>query len=524
MPSAINSSDRDIPLSYRPDIDGLRALAVIAVVITHAFPRFIRGGFIGVDIFFVISGYLISSIIFRGLNKGRFSFTEFYAHRIKRIFPALAVVLIASFTFGWFALLPDEYTQLGKHMAASAGFVQNFVLWKEAGYFDVASELKPLLHLWSLAVEEQFYLVYPLLIWMVWRWRQNAVIFLLLLLALVSFGLNIHGVHKDLVGAYYLPQTRFWELMAGCILAYWQSARPLQIQDRARPRHWVSIGGFLLIIVAMFVTTDRRLFPGWWALAPVIGAWLLIFAGPDAWVNRKLLSNRLMIWVGLISYPLYLWHWPLLSFTRIMSASNESAPALRGAAVGLSLVLAWLTYRLLERPIRYGCKTWVKTAGLVFVLTTVGGVGYACLANDGFIVRTKDSIFDNVPGLAENARQFGWEYNATPECWGRYPEFQKGHFCEVSDLQKPSILLISDSFANQLFPGLSTALAKSGESIVNFGDSACPPFIGVEVMGRSQRDQNVCVEIIGKILNFSKETASIHTVIMAGNWRTREQF
>ncbi len=155
--------------AYRPDIDGLRAVAILSVVTYHAFPTKLRGGFVGVDMFFVISGFLISTIIFRSLQRGDFSFTEFYAHRIKRIFPALILVLAACYTFGWFALLPDEYKQLGKHMAAGAGFVQNFVIWKEAGYFDTTSELKPLMHLWSLAIEEQFYLLYPVLIWGAWR-------------------------------------------------------------------------------------------------------------------------------------------------------------------------------------------------------------------------------------------------------------------------------------------------------------------------------------------------------------------
>ncbi|MDR0996166.1 MAG: acyltransferase, partial [Zoogloeaceae bacterium] len=181
-------------MNYRPDIDGLRAIAVLSVVIFHAFPGRLPGGFVGVDIFFVISGYLISTILFKGLQNGHFSFTKFYAHRIRRIFPALILVLFACFAAGWLLLLPDEYAQLGKHIAAGAGFVQNFILRQEVGYFDTASDLKPLLHLWSLAIEEQFYLFYPLLLWLLWR-AGFSLLSTIIVLAAISFGLNIHYRH-----------------------------------------------------------------------------------------------------------------------------------------------------------------------------------------------------------------------------------------------------------------------------------------------------------------------------------------
>lgn len=193
---------------YRPDIDGLRAVAVLAVVAFHAFPNWARGGFIGVDVFFVISGYLISTIIFKNLDKGTFSFTEFYARRIKRIFPALFLVLIACFAFGWFTLLADEYKQLGKHIAAGAGFISNFTLWNEAGYFDNSAETKPLLHLWSLGIEEQFYIVWPLFLWFAWK-RKFSLLTITIVVAVASFVLNVNGIKQDMVATFYSPQTRF---------------------------------------------------------------------------------------------------------------------------------------------------------------------------------------------------------------------------------------------------------------------------------------------------------------------------
>ena len=205
--------------NYRPDIDGLRALAVFAVVVFHAFPSYARGGFIGVDVFFVISGYLISSIIFDDLNKGTFSFSEFYTRRIKRILPALLIVLISSFIFGYFSLLADEYKQLGSHIAAGASFISNHILSNEAGYFDNLGETKPLLHLWSLAIEEQFYIIWPLFLYFAWKRKFNLLI-ITTLIAISSFMLNLKGVKQDTVASFYSLQTRFWELLSGSLLAY----------------------------------------------------------------------------------------------------------------------------------------------------------------------------------------------------------------------------------------------------------------------------------------------------------------
>jgi peptidoglycan/LPS O-acetylase OafA/YrhL len=203
---------------YRPDVDGLRAIAVLSVVGFHAFPEWIRGGFIGVDIFFVISGFLISTIIFNSLHRSSFSFTEFYSRRITRIFPALILVLVFSFILGWHVLLADEFKQLGKQIAGGAAFISNFILWRESGYFDNTAETKPLLHLWSLGIEEQFYFVWPLLLWAAFKFRFNLMA-MALSIAGISFLLNVLNITKDPVATFYLPQTRFWELMIGALLS-----------------------------------------------------------------------------------------------------------------------------------------------------------------------------------------------------------------------------------------------------------------------------------------------------------------
>ena len=204
---------------YRSDIDGIRAIAILSVITFHAFPAWIKGGFVGVDVFFVISGFLISSILFKSMDEGEFSFIDFYVKRIKRIFPALILVLIACFTFGWFALLQNEYKELGKHIAGGAGFISNFVLREEAGYFDIAAELKPLLHLWSLGIEEQFYIVWPFLVFLAWKRRVNFLKITLTILTL-SFAINLAIADRLTTTTFYHPITRFWELLIGGFLAY----------------------------------------------------------------------------------------------------------------------------------------------------------------------------------------------------------------------------------------------------------------------------------------------------------------
>lgn len=344
---------------YRPDIDGLRALAILPVVIYHAFPNYMRSGFAGVDVFFVISGYLISTIILRSLAAGRLDFLDFYIRRAKRLFPSLLLVLGSAYVFAWFALFPKEYQQFGKHLAAGAGYVENFVLLQESGYFDLQSQLKPLMHLWSLSVEEQFYLVYPIFLWLAWKFLKSRVAWAILGLAVCLFAWNVVQIHTSTDAAYFSPQTRFWELLLGGLLACSAVFKPAWISrvSLAFPAalKWstncTSIVGFVLIFLSMFAFTRNELYPGWWALIPVMGAFLLILSGPAALINRTLLSRRILVGLGLISYPLYLWHWPLLSFGRIL-VNETPPPAIQLMLVFASFALALGTYRFLEIPFR----------------------------------------------------------------------------------------------------------------------------------------------------------------------------
>ncbi len=337
-------------LKYRADIDGLRAVAVIAVVLYHAFPKLVPGGFVGVDTFFVISGYLITGIILAGLDSpSGFSFADFYARRLRRIFPALILVLAATLAAGVTIFLPSELTSLAKNAIASAFFGANFVLLSEAGYFDLVAHLKPLLHLWSLGIEEQFYLAWPLALWLTPRqWRGLMIVVVMT----ASFALNVALVRSHPQATFYLPFTRAWELMAGALLV------GITIKQ-----DWLKeiIGAIGVICgVTFFTYSDRTVFPGWTALVPVVGAGLMILA-EGSFFSRLVLAHPLAAAIGRISYPLYLWHWPLLVLPRIwLFRPLTTAKSL--AAIAAAILLAWLTYQFIERPIRSGRLGGARTA------------------------------------------------------------------------------------------------------------------------------------------------------------------
>ncbi|MEI6470505.1 MAG: acyltransferase, partial [Betaproteobacteria bacterium] len=374
-------------MRHRSDIDGLRAVAVLAVVAFHASKR-ISGGFVGVDIFFVISGFLISSIILRDLKLGTFNFIDFYVRRIRRIFPALILVLLTCWVLGWYILGPKAYAYLGEHMIAGAGFVSNILLWSESGFFDPAAGSKPLLHLWSLGIEEQFYLVWPVFLVLAWKGKQKVYVWIMALL-FSSFVVNIWGIYNYPIATFYLPFSRFWELLLGALLAYinFNHSKLLQFSQDLIVISWhrvvlslgdiASLAGLLLILTGIFFVSEANSFPGWWALLPTIGAFLLIAAGPKSAINQALLSNRWMVSIGLISYPLYLWHWPLLTFGRMTSIGADHTRLTTLLMVLLSILLSYMTCYLLEKPLRFGFKKHGRfvASGLMIAIAMLATLG-----------------------------------------------------------------------------------------------------------------------------------------------------
>lgn len=495
-------------ISYRRDIDGLRAVAVLSVVAFHAFPSLVPGGYVGVDIFFVISGFLISTIVFRELEAGQFRLTHFYARRIRRIFPALSAVLAFCIVFGWFALLPVEYAQLGRHVAGGAAFLSNFVLWGEAGYFDATAEYKPLLHLWSLGIEEQFYIVCPPLLALAWYLRLRMAVVLLLVL-LASFILNVARIDEHAVSTFYMPMTRAWELLVGAVLAYVSlHAPPLSMPLAGLSTFGAAaralLGALLIVIAICFLHSTSR-FPGWWALLPTVGAVLVISAGECAPMNRLLLGNRVMVFIGLISYPLYLWHWPLLSFARVMEAGTPAA-WIRAAAVMLSFLLAWLTYRFIEQPVR-ARKGALAVCGLVTTVAMVGVAGYSLNLLGGLPGR--------VPTQVALLKEFDWtsaQQNAS-SCLQRFAVRGMLYCLQTNPGAPPTIALIGDSHANQYFFALSNLYRAGGENLVNLGGGGCVPFLDLE--SSEKGTTTLCADVMREVLNYVVDSPSIHTVILA---------
>lgn len=342
-----NKNSSYIKPIYRSDIDGLRSIAILLVIGFHAFPKLIPGGFIGVDIFFVISGFLISTIILKNLTLNSFNILNFYERRICRIFPPLIMVIIFSALIGSIILFEEELQTLGRHIAASSMFSENFLLLQESGYFDASSDTKPLLHIWSLSIEEQFYIFWPLLLVIGNKFKCNTLL-LITVVGGISFTTNIYlnTTHQAIVD-FYFPVPRFWELMIGAFLAY---TSIYWINFLKYYKNIQSILGVLFIATGLILIGPDSSFPGWWALLPTLGTFFIISAGQMAWVNKFILSNKVAVGIGLISYPLYLWHWPILVYERILFGPDMN-PLYKLGGIVLTFIIASLSNRYIERPI-----------------------------------------------------------------------------------------------------------------------------------------------------------------------------
>ncbi len=493
--------------AYRGDVDGLRAIAVLLVIGFHFFPRYVPGGFIGVDVFFVISGFLITRLIVVGLESGSFTLADFYARRIRRIFPALALVLTVSLVAGWLLLFPLDYRDLGKHVAAAAVFIANFTFLQEAGYFDTSSELKPLLHLWSLGVEEQFYIVWPVLMLLAWRWRYSPFLIAAGLLV-ASFVWNVWLTGSNQLAAFYLPFTRFWELMLGGILAI----ASLVAADRGGPsaqvREALSLSGLALLIAATFLINRERAFPGWWALLPTVGTALLIFSGSQATLNRVVLNYRPLVYVGLISYPLYLWHWPILTFARHVQF-KEPTNLTKVAYIAAAFALAHLTYQYVEKPIRFGKLDWRKPILLAAAMAAIGCLGLAVYLGSGFPGRYPA----NVQYLFKDFRREAVAVHGKDLCARKdTAEFAVTTECPPTGGKK-LIVVWGDSHAAHLLRGLvEIEKSKDDIQVVSFAHGGCPPILSFESPYVPD-----CASVNETVMQRMWQMRP-DTVIMAGRW------
>ena len=497
--------------SYRPDIDGLRAIAVLAVIAFHAFPEWVSGGFIGVDVFFVISGFLITNLIQGRLREQNFSILAFYASRVRRLFPSLILLLLACQTFAWFALLSDEYKSLGKHISGTALLIPNWIFWSESGYFDYAANTKPLLHLWSLGIEEQFYLFWPLTHCLLFKYKLNAIRITSLLL-MGSFLLNLFLIEKNTSATFFLPFTRIWELLAGSLLAFCvqadfvkHSSLRAKLSSNTVVNQALSLLGLLLLSVGLLFIHQDQLFPGSWALLPVMGTVMIILAGNKAWFNQAVLSNRILVGIGLISYPLYLWHWPLLSFARILERGQPEWH-ISLFCIAIAFVLSLLTYFFIERPIRFGNHQKAKTYTLITLMAITAGIGFTTYFADGFKSRFANQLIE------VQLSDLTFDIPTSTE-WYCSDSSNEGPRC-LSSGPDPTTVVIGDSHALTIYPGLVERFKAKGQALGLYGGSdGCPPLLNVVIQDLGGDTRN-CLKKGTQAINRVIKDPAIKEVIL----------
>lgn len=499
-------------IKYRPDIDGLRAVAVFLVVVYHAFPSHLTGGFIGVDVFFVISGFLITSIISKEIKNGKFTVIGFYKRRIDRIFPSLIIVMMFVFVFGWFVLLPDEYKQSGKMLAASSVFMTNIVLFRDVGYFDISSNLKPLLHLWSLGIEEQFYLAFPLILLIIKK-TKSSVIFVLSILIVFSFLPNLYTNSPD--RAFYLPQYRMWELLSGSILA-------LSIHKITYFNKWIrntlSFIGLILILAPSFVFTNDMVFPGWIITIPILGSILIIGFGKNSIINNYILSSKIFVFMGLISFPLYLWHWPLFSFANIISGNNTNTSTML-ILLAASVMLSIFTYKAVETPLKKIRSSKFKTIPLLLSVLSIGILGFVTYIQNGLPDR---SSMEYVRNANEQLTGPMWQYTQNKICMENY-KTELSHefpwwFCMLKKDSEPDMIIIGNSYANHLYPAFALNRNLKNINVLSIGKS--DPTIGVDPNSNTtEKKQAIFIDEI------IRNSPSIKYIILSGlNQRPTEDY
>ena len=460
-------------LYYRRDIDGLRAVAVVPVVLFHAGVRGFSGGFVGVDVFFVISGYLITSLISEEIRQGRFSIVAFYERRVRRIIPALVLVLLVSSALAALLLFPIQFDSFAKSLFATMLFASNMLFWRETGYFAAPASQQPLLHTWSLAVEEQFYVVFPLALVFIHRWLKGGWVAWLAPLAVLSFALSVWGVAHHPYGTFYLAPTRAWELLLGSLLA-------LGAFPRVPSRLFMEVAGAAglgLIAWGVVTLSTTSPFPGVNALYPCVGAALVIYSGQAASTYAKtLLATGPLVFIGLISYSLYLWHWPLLVFAPLWNI-YELTPVQTAAVVALSFVAATLSWRFVEAPFRR--RGGVFTRQRVFA--AAGAASFA-LAAFGLFGHFSQGWPARVPSAVAGIEAYSRSVNPRESECMSFPgqKIPLSRACDYGAAVPPSYVVWGDSHADTLVDAIGKVAKKHNAAVKFLVSPSCPPILGVQ--------------------------------------------
>jgi peptidoglycan/LPS O-acetylase OafA/YrhL len=485
----------------------LRAIAVLSVLLNHAGLPFLSGGYVGVDIFFVISGFLIVRLIHAELVAERFSLLDFYERRARRILPALFPVLGFCFLLSWVLLLPGEWMDFAPSAIATTFFASN--IWFEqalGNYFGPSAEFAPLLHTWSLAVEEQFYILAPILLLALWRFAPAALTPLVLIATLLSFASAACALSNEPSAAFYYMPYRAWELGVGALLAL----RALPALKQSRPSEIAALAGLLLMVIPLFLYGDETPFPGPYALLPVLGAALIIHAGTcRQTIVSRLLGLTPLVLIGLISYSLYLWHWPILVFLRLVHGGTELPALVSAAAILASLLMAWLSYRFIEQPfrrrsavpLRMLMQTSLASAAAAIAVSSLG------LVTHGFASRLEPSHWLVASAVTD-------KNPVHASCLGRRPSLG---LCALGDASaSPTFLFWGDSHADALMPALDQAAREMGAGGLFAGATSCPPLLGVTIFeGRKNRR---CPAFNEEVIEEIESRADIGAVILAARW------
>jgi peptidoglycan/LPS O-acetylase OafA/YrhL len=493
-------------MNYRPDIDGLRAIAVLSVLLFHAGVGSLSGGYVGVDVFFVISGFLITTIIVREIEAGEFSIVTFYERRIRRIYPALYVTLALVLLAAFLLYPPEDLKQASETVIAAALFVSNMLFWSQAGYFDKPSTLKPLLHTWSLAVEEQFYIVFPWLVFLLMRFARKWYKAVLGGLAAISFLLSVYSMNTAPSAAFYFFYLRAWELLMGGLLAL----RVLPALANSTSRNVLSSAGLGMILASVLVYTEATSFPGWAALLPTLGTALVIYSGIDggAWAG-KALSLPPLVFIGKISYSLYLWHWPVVIFGRYYSIRMPTWRDIL-AWVAASCILASLSWKYVEHPFR--SKAFLRRPKIFLF---AGGVMALAMGMAGLI------LFNHGGSRRISSQEHALLSGADPQ-WTQWLKCNNSAVVSpnslvVCDIQStgtsPSFLLWGDSHAIALATAVELSAGKSHSSGRLIARSACPPLLGVERVG--QKD---CAGYNDAVVQYIEAHPDAETIILGARW------
>jgi peptidoglycan/LPS O-acetylase OafA/YrhL len=486
-----------VNLKYRAEIDGLRGLAVVPVILFHAGFELFSGGFVGVDVFFVISGYLITTILIEDIENQRFSLVNFYERRARRILPALFFMMLVCIPFAWMWMLPSQMKDFSQSFLAVSLFASNILFWRENNYFDAVSEEKPLLHTWSLAVEEQYYVLFPIFLILAWRFGKDRVFWMIVVMASISLLLSEWGWRNKVTANFYLAPTRAWELFAGSIAAF------IVQKQGVRKNNPLALLGLIAIVFSIFAYDESTPFPSVYTLVPVLGVVLLVLFAEKETLAARLLSTKAIIGIGLISYSAYLWHQPLLAFARINFVNQPSHLLMAPLALS-SLVLAYFSWRFIEAPFRNKVaisRTKIFTLSIagVIVFSAFGVLGHK---THGYSKREKMAVFAD---LVYDNSSLGY-LKCNNELDSSEPKL---NYCFKTQTTA-NHMLVGDSHADDKFHGL--VQASLNDNWMLLGNSSCAPLMGVSV---KSIDGIVCTERLNKIFRYLDELRNLDTVILS---------